>query len=50
MPTGRSGNGQEAHPEVRKWSGVLLGGPGGVGRPTWRSGRGREAHPEVRKW
>ena len=46
-PTQRSGRGQKARPEVRKWSGGPHEGSEGVGKPTRRSGRGREAHPEV---
>ena len=59
-PSRRCGIGQEAHPEVREWSG---GPPGGLrvvgrpsrrsrsgGRPSRKSGSGWEALPEVQNW
>ena len=55
-----SGSGREVLPEVREWSGCLLGCPGEVGRPFQNSWSGREAsrmsriggdaHPDIREW
>ena len=44
-----SGNGREALPEVREWSGGLPKGLEVVGRPSRRSGSGREALQEVQQ-
>ena len=46
---GVSGNGREALPDVREWSGGPRGCPGVVGRPSWKSGSGREAIGDVQE-
>ena len=48
-PSRKSGNGREALPDVREWSGGLSGCPGVVVRPTQMSRSGREAFPDVRQ-
>ena len=52
-----SGNGLEALPDVREWSGDPSECPGVVERhfrmsamPSWISGCGREAIPVVQEW
>ena len=45
-----SGNGREAHPDIREWSGGHSGSQKVVGRPSRMSGSGREALPVVWEW
>ena len=48
--TRMSGNGREALPDVREWSGGPPGCPGVVGMPSRMSRSGWEALPENREW
>ena len=44
-----SESGQEAHPDVREWSGGPPGSPGLIGRTTRMSVSGRQALANVRE-
>ena len=45
----RALRGEEAHPKGQEWSGVPLGGLGGVGRHSQCAGSGQESLPEAER-